>query len=71
MTHYRMQRRIRQPVRIYGAPLADLARKSPSHVKGAATKRAKWAALRDARTDALQAELRAADPFAAFIEGFV
>ena len=71
MTHYRMQRRIRQPVRIYGAPLADMARKSPSHVKGARTKAAQKRARVLAVAEALRAEVAARDPFAAWMGVFL
>ena len=70
MTHYRMKSRLRASARIYGAPLVDMARKSPPHVKGAATKRERWRALRDATTAKLRAEY-ADKVFRAWMEGFL
>ena len=60
MTHYRMIARVRQPARVYGAPLVDAARKSPPHVKGAKTKAANQRAKVRAVAEALAAEVRAA-----------
>lgn len=70
LTHYRMLQRVRQPARVYGAPLADQARKSPAHVKGAATKAALKRARVLAAAEALRAEVEAHDPFKAWMAPF-